>query len=97
VAVLAGAARMDRIAAILRSHGGFADWHDLGGEVELRDFSCVFRTSVGGHVPCAWHEAFLAAILGADVRAPIEPAACADCCRCIVPVHAAVSAPSRRR
>jgi hypothetical protein len=97
VAALSGAAQMDRIAAILRSHGGFADWHDLGGEFELRDFSCVFRTSVGDHVPCAWHESFLAAILGADVRAPIEPASCADCCRYIVPVTATASAPNRGR
>jgi len=91
VAALTGAARMDRVAAILRSHGGFADWHDLGGEFELRDFSCVFRTSVGADVPCAWHESFLVAILGADVRAPIEPASCADCCRYIVPMPATVS------
>lgn len=97
VAALSGAARMDRIAAILRSHGGFADWHDLGSEYELRDFGCAFRSSVGGHLPCAWHEAFLVAILGVDVRASIEPASCADCCRYIVPVAVMAGASNRGR
>jgi predicted ArsR family transcriptional regulator len=97
VAALAGAARMERVAAILRSHGGFAEWHDLGGEFELRDFSCAFRSSVGDHVPCAWHESFLAAVLGVDVRAPIEPAVCADCCRYVVPVSVRTPASNRGR
>lgn len=90
VAALSGAARVERIADILRSHGGFPEFEDLGGEFELRDFSCVFRSSVGDEVGCAWHEAFLEAILEVSVRAPGEPASCAACCRYIVPVAGAV-------
>ena len=97
VAVLSGVEQIERVAAILRSHGGFPEFHDLGGEFELRDFNCVFRTSVGPQVPCAWHEAFLSAVLAATVRAAVEPAACADCCRYIVPVAARKSASIRGR
>ena len=89
VAALAGAAQVERIAEILRSHGGFPEVEDLGGEYELRDFSCVFRSSFGDEAGCAWHEAFLAAILEESVRAPLEPAHCAACCRYIVPVAGA--------
>ena len=84
VAALSGAAQIERIAAILRSHGGFPEIQDLGGEYELRDFSCVFRSSVGDEAGCAWHEPFLAAILETNVRAPREPAHCAACCRYVV-------------
>jgi predicted ArsR family transcriptional regulator len=78
--------RLERVIEILRSFGGFADWHDLGdGTSELRDFSCVFRATVGDCVPCTWHGAFLAAALGVPVRPPVEPADCADCCRFVVP------------
>ena len=89
VAALTGAAQVERVAAILRSHGGFPEIEDVGGEYELRDFSCVFRSSVGDGAGCAWHEAFLAAILEASVRTPREPAHCAACCRYIVPVAGA--------
>jgi predicted ArsR family transcriptional regulator len=86
VGSLAGAAQMERVAEILRSHGGFPEIEDLGGEYELRDFSCVFRSSVGDEAGCAWHEAFLSAILVSDVRASSGPSNCAACCRYIVPV-----------
>lgn len=89
VAALAGAAQMERVAAILRSHGGFPEIEDLGGAYELRDFSCVFRSSVGEEIACAWHEAFLTAILETTVRASREPAHCAACCRYIVPAASA--------
>jgi predicted ArsR family transcriptional regulator len=85
---LTAAERADRIASILRSHGGFAEWHELdGGAFELRDFSCVFRATVGSCVPCEWHETFLAAILGTPVRPADEPADCAECCRYIIPAR----------
>jgi predicted ArsR family transcriptional regulator len=86
VAALSGAAQVERVGEILRSHGGFPEIQDLGGEFELRDFSCVFRSSVGDDGGCAWHEAFLAAILDASVRVAREPAHCAACCRYIVSV-----------
>lgn len=89
VAALAGTAQMERVAAILRSHGGFPEIEDLGGAYELRDFSCVFRSSVGDEAGCAWHEAFLTAILDTAVQASREPAHCAACCRYIVPVAGA--------
>jgi predicted ArsR family transcriptional regulator len=97
VAVLSGVEQVERVAAILRAHGGFPDFHDLGGEFELRDFSCVFRSSVGPQVPCAWHEVFLTVVLAASVRAAVEPAAGADCCRYIVPIAARKAASIRGR
>jgi predicted ArsR family transcriptional regulator len=82
---LAWDARMERVVEILRSFGGFADWHHLGdGTYELRDFSCVFRATVGDCVPCAWHGVFLAAVLGVSVRALDGPADCGDCCRFVI-------------
>jgi len=93
---LPAAERVERIAAILRAHGGFAEWHPVGEAFELRDFSCVFRATVGSCAPCEWHETFLAAILGTPVRAAVEPADCADCCRYIIPARVLVPAPQSR-
>lgn len=94
---LPAAARAERIAAILQAHGGFAEWHQLGGDaLELRDFSCVFRATVGSCVPCEWHETFLTAILGTPVRAADGPADCADCCRYVIPARALAPAPQSR-
>jgi len=81
---LDGAGRAERLVEILRLHGGFAEWHDLGdGRVELRDFSCVYRNTVGGCEPCAWHETFLAGIMGEAARIETAPDTddCAACCR----------------
>jgi predicted ArsR family transcriptional regulator len=86
---LAGDARVERVAAILRSHGGFAEYHVRGEEFELRDFSCVFRANVGGGGRCEWHETFLEEALGAPVRpAPPPDDGCADCCNYIITVRA---------
>lgn len=94
---LGAAERVERAAAILRSHGGFAEWHDLGGgSFEFRDFSCVFRESVSTQGPCAWHETFLSEALKTEVRAPAEPASCAACCRYVISIGAAVSGASNR-
>ena len=94
---LGAAERIERAAAILRSHGGFAEWHDLGGgSVEFRDFSCVFRESVSTHGPCAWHETFLTEVLMTELSAPPEPARCAACCRYVIAIGAAVGGASSR-
>ena len=83
---LSGQARVERLAQILREHGGFADWHDAGGAFELRDFNCVFRATVGHDGPCDWHETFLSSILELEVEAaPTE--GCADCCTYIIPAR----------
>jgi predicted ArsR family transcriptional regulator len=77
-----GRERLDRIVAILRAHGGFAEYHEIEGGFEIRDFSCVFRATVGGDGPCEWHEAFLGAVLGSALEAaPEVEGNCAVCCR----------------
>jgi len=91
---LSGPARIQRVAEVLRSHGGFAEWHDLGTDYELRDFSCVFRSTLGNGMPCAWHESFLASALETDIRTADEPSSCAACCRYLV-AATALARPSR--
>ena len=81
---LSGEPLVERLAGILREHGGFADWHDAGGAIELRDFNCVFRALVAGDGPCDWHETFLSTILQAQVHAS-SPEGCAECCSYIIP------------
>lgn len=78
---LSPADQVARAVALLRSHGGFADWHEVSGVFEVRDFGCVYRGTVGMGDSCAWHETFLSAMLGCDVRPAVEPADCAACCR----------------
>ncbi|HEY8173530.1 MAG TPA: winged helix-turn-helix transcriptional regulator [Dehalococcoidia bacterium] len=85
-------ARIERVVAILRSHGGFAEWHENGGGFELRDFSCVFRANIGADGRCEWHEAFLAEAIGGDIVAAPQPDGCADCCRYIIPSAGALMA-----
>jgi len=95
VRALSGEAQAERIIAILRSHGGFAESHAQPGGYELRDFSCVFRATVGGAGPCDWHATLLATLLGAPAQvAPPAEAGCAACCQYIVTTPVAVSATS---
>lgn len=85
VRALAGEAQAERIIAILRSHGGFAESHARPDGYELRDFSCVFRATVGRDGACDWHETLLATLLDAPVRvAPPAEAGCAACCQYII-------------
>ena len=82
---LAGAERMERAVAVLRAHGGFAEYHVIEGAFEIRDFNCVFRSTVARDGPCEWHEPFLRAALGDGVEAAPEPGdPCAACCRYVV-------------
>ena len=79
---LGTAAQAERAVGILRMHGGFAEFHSRGQEVEIRDFGCVYREIVTRTGPCAWHEPFLNALLDADVRAESDAlSGCAVCCR----------------
>jgi predicted ArsR family transcriptional regulator len=91
-----GRERVERAVAILRSHGGFAEYHERGDAFELRDFGCVFRQSIGSDGPCEWHETFLRGTLGDDVEPAPEPGdGCAACCRYIIPARALSSAPAK--
>jgi predicted ArsR family transcriptional regulator len=77
-------ARAERIVAILQEYGGFAEWHLSDDGIELRDFSCVYRTSVCNSGACAWHVPFLETILGVAIDTAEEPDGCAACCRYII-------------
>ena len=82
---LAPSAQAELAVAVLRKHGGFAEYHDLGDDIEIRDFGCVYREIVTRTGPCAWHDAFLASMLDAEVRAaPEAPSGCAVCCRYVI-------------
>jgi predicted ArsR family transcriptional regulator len=86
VKALRGTGRIDRAVAILRTHGGFAEWqHAADGAVELRDYGCAYRATVGADGPCAWHETFLSALLDVEIRTADAPADCAACCRYLIP------------
>jgi predicted ArsR family transcriptional regulator len=85
IRALRGGEQAGRLVAILREHGGFAEWHALGDAFEVRDFGCVFRESMGDAMACAWHEEFLGVALGAAVQPAAEPDGCAACCRYIIP------------
>ncbi len=96
VLALSGRAQVERVVDILRAHGGFAEWHDLGDRFEIRDFSCVFRNCAGDYGPCEWHETFLAQVMDADIRAAPATDDCAACCRYLVTSPASVRVPNRR-
>ena len=92
-----GRERIERAVAILRSHGGFAEYHERDGMFELRDFSCVFRAALGSDGACEWHETFLRNTLGNEVELAPEPGdGCAACCRYVVPARS-LSAPNDGR
>jgi predicted ArsR family transcriptional regulator len=92
IEMLAGKERIERIVAILRSHGGFAEYHEQGGAFELRDFSCVFRSIMGSGGPCEWHETFLRIALSEGVEpAPAPGDGCAACCRYTIPMRVAAA------
>jgi predicted ArsR family transcriptional regulator len=96
VSGLPEAARADRVVAILRSHGGYAEWHEAQDGIEVRDFSCVFRQTVGSDGPCEWHETFLSRILDLPVRdAPPPGDGCAACCCYTIPLRASAPAANR--
>jgi len=96
--VASSAERLDRVTAVLRAHGGFAEWHDLdGGGIEVRDFGCVFRAIAGDDGPCEWHETFLEGILGGPVRPLAGPGEGAACCRYAVVVAPAQAAQQTRQ
>lgn len=92
---LSGGAQADRIVSILQSHGGFADWIEAGDAYELRDFSCVYRDTIGGDGPCVWHETFLSGVIDAEIRVADGPANCAVCCRYIISSGASAAAVDR--
>jgi predicted ArsR family transcriptional regulator len=88
IRALVGSERIERVVAILRSHGGFAEWHDQGDAWEVRDFACVYRAVAAGNDACDWHETFLSSVLDVPIRMAVSPAGGADCCRYLIPVLA---------
>jgi predicted ArsR family transcriptional regulator len=81
---LAGGARMERVVAILKTYGGFAEFHERDDGYELRDFNCIIRENVGSG-PCEWHYTFLSEVLDAPVRLEQRPEdGCAICCRYVI-------------
>jgi len=79
-----GAERMERVVAILKTYGGFAEFHDHEDGFELRDFNCIIRENVGSG-PCEWHQTFLAEVFAAPVRLESRPEdGCALCCRYVI-------------
>lgn len=91
VLATAGDERFDRVAAILQTHGGFAEWHRDGDSYEFRDFGCVYRATVGQAGPCAWHETFLSALLNVPIQAADGMTDCAVCCRYTISVAPATA------
>jgi len=87
--------RIERVVEILRSYGGFPEWHEVDGGYEIRDFACVFRASAGPGGPCDWHETFLESILRSELRPATGDAGCAQCCRYVVTIGAPVTAHHR--
>jgi len=84
VAAVAGPEKMERIVVILKTYGGFAEFHDHADGFELRDFNCIIRENVGSG-PCEWHQTFLSEVLDAPVRLEKRPEdGCAICCRYVI-------------
>jgi len=73
-------------AQTLRSYGAFPETAVTEHGIELRDYSCPYRSMVTREGPCVWHEAFLLHLLGVEIRTAAPAAGCADCCRYIIPV-----------
>lgn len=90
------AGQVEFVAALLRTHGGFAEWHETGEGFELRDFGCVYRDNVRVDGPCHWHDALLANLLGERAVKAESPNDCAACCRYIIPQPARAAAPVQR-
>jgi predicted ArsR family transcriptional regulator len=90
------AAQIDRVVEELSRHGGFAEHHESGGVVEIRDFGCVYRELVTRAGACVWHETFLSAALNAEVASAEEPAECAVCCRFTIRLRDPVAAHDRK-
>jgi predicted ArsR family transcriptional regulator len=82
---LSGDARAEAIVGVLRDHGGFAEWHRHDNGIEIRDFSCVFRSTMGEAGMCEWHKPFLETLVDGAVRiAPPPGTGCAECCGYII-------------
>ncbi|MEX2226740.1 MAG: hypothetical protein WEB52_09860 [Dehalococcoidia bacterium] len=84
VAAAVGLDKMERVVAILKTYGGFAEFHEHEDGFELRDFNCIIRENVGSG-PCEWHQTFLSEVFGAEVRLEMRPEdGCAMCCRYVI-------------
>jgi predicted ArsR family transcriptional regulator len=80
------AERVAFVTEVMHAEGGMAEWEQVAGGYEVRDFNCLFHRLLGhaGDEVCEWHLHFLSHTLAADVRA----APCSDtvgqCCRFVV-------------
>jgi len=96
IATLTPKGQVEKLVAILRAHGGFAEFHERDGAYEVRDFACVYRSNVSANGKCEWHEVLLTGALTGDVRsAPAPEDACAACCRYTVTIRAEAPAMNR--
>lgn len=82
------AERAVQAVEILGEHGGFAEWHEGEAEIDLRDFSCVYRSTGGAIEPCPWHETMLSELFLAPARMAPADGSCAACCRYLITVSA---------
>jgi predicted ArsR family transcriptional regulator len=84
VANLSGKALAERLTEMLRSYGGFAEYHVASdGAFEIQDYNCVFRSLVGGDGACGWHGPLLAELLDRPVTA-VADECCDGCCRFVI-------------
>jgi predicted ArsR family transcriptional regulator len=77
--------RVSKVAEILESEGGFAEWRKVGGGYELLDYNCVYRKVAESHEEvCAWHRELIRLLVGGKVKAAELQTSGADACRFIV-------------
>jgi predicted ArsR family transcriptional regulator len=77
--------RVSKVAEILESEGGFAEWRKVDGGYEVLDYNCVYRKVAESHDEvCAWHRELIGLLVGGRVKAAELQSSGADCCRFVV-------------
>jgi predicted ArsR family transcriptional regulator len=74
----------ERIVSVLQAYGGFAEWQVVDEAIEIRDYACVYRDTVGRDGPCVWHQTFISRMITGEAAPAEAPADCADCCRYLI-------------
>ncbi|HZP26642.1 MAG TPA: winged helix-turn-helix transcriptional regulator [Dehalococcoidia bacterium] len=77
--------RVQLVASILETEGGFAEWRKSEAGFEIIDYNCIYRkvAAADDHV-CDWHVNLLAQLLGQDVSCNQFARTGEDCCRFLV-------------
>lgn len=78
--------RVAFVTEVMHAEGGMAEWEEVEGGYEIRDFSCLFHRLLGhsGDAVCEWHQHFLTHTLAAEVRAVPCSETVGQCCRFVV-------------